>query len=413
MRSPKIFTVIFLILAVPIAGTFFIFFIFIFSQERVIEIKPEPELNISSISEVVSIDGRDNKSQEPLANPPEIIKAVYLTSSSAGSEGRINYLINLASTTEVNAAVIDIKDFSGSIAYETAVLEVKKYKAESIKIADIDALIKKLHQKGIYMIARITVFQDPVLARARPELAIQSQSKLASSTDGTLSLATLWLDNFDLAWIDPSARDSWDYIVAIAKDAASHGFDEINFDYARFPTDGDLEDIIFPLWDGETPKNLIIRDFFQYLRQQLPETKISIDLFGQSTVNLDDLGVGQLVEDAFEYFDYVCPMVYPSHYAQGFLGYDNPNEHPYEVVKYSMEKALERLLVFKETRESKTKLRPWLQDFNLGVDYDAKMVGLEIKAVKEALGEDFSGFMLWSPLNIYTKGALEPVEENP
>ena len=124
---------------------------------------------------------------------------------------------------------------------------------------------------------------------------------------------------------------------------------------------------------------------------------ISADLFGLATIKRDDIGIGQVIEDAFENFDYVSPMVYPSHYANGFLGYENPAEYPYEIVKYSLDSALARGI---------TNLRPWLQDFDLGADYDTEKVQQQIQAVKDALGEDNQSYMLWSPTNIYTATAL-------
>lgn len=328
----------------------------------------------------------------------EIVKAIYLTSWSASRKDMIGYLIDIAKTTEINAVVIDIKDFSGYVAYDTTVPEVEKYGAEQIRISNIDSLIDKLHAEGIYVIARITVFQDPILARAKPDLAVHSKTEADS----------LWFDNMGLAWIDPAAKESWDYNIAIAKDAANHGFDELNFDYVRFPSDGDLRDMSFPFWDGKLPKSMVIREFFKELRQELPDAKISIDLFGLSTVSSNDLGIGQIIEDAFEYFDYVCPMVYPSHYADGFRGYQNPAEYPYEVVKYSMEGALRKLMLYKQSQETNVQLRPWLQDFDLGAIYDVQMVRSEIQAVYDALGDDFNGFMLWSSSNFYTREAFEP-----
>ncbi|MDO8601364.1 MAG: putative glycoside hydrolase [bacterium] len=319
---------------------------------------------------------------QPTFKAPEIIKAVYFTTGSARSKSSINYLLDLASTTEINSVVIDIKDFSGNI-----------------KVASKGDLIEKLHQNGIYVIARMEVFQDPVFANARPDLAIHSQS----------ATSTLWLDNYGLAWIDPAAKEYWDYILNIAKSAVAQDFDEINFDYIRFPSDGNLQDMVFPVWQEKASRSSVLRDFYRYLREGLAGTKISIDLFGLSTVNFDDLGVGQIIEDAFDNFDFVSPMVYPSHYSSGFQGYDDPNQYPYEVIKYSMEGALGRLSAFKKTKETNVKLRPWLQHFNLhGVEYDAEKIKLEIQAVKDALGSEFSGFMLWSPTNIYIKEALIP-----
>lgn len=342
---------------------------------------------------------------------PDIIKAVYLTSWSAGRESKINYVINLAKTTEINAVVIDIKDFSGYVAYDTKAPEAVLYNAKQIRIPDIDYLIQRLHREKIYVIARIVVFQDPVLARARPDLAIYQKYGLSSFLP-LLAAFSFWLDNLKLAWVDPSSKEVWDYNIAIARDAAERGFDELNFDYIRFPSDGNLKAMGFPLWKGEVPRSQVIREFFKELRRQLPDVKISVDLFGLTTINYDDLGVGQIIEDAYESFDYVCPMVYPSHYARGFLGYQNPADYPYAVVKYSLEKAKQRLVVYRQSFETDEKkinaqLRPWLQDFDLRAFYNAQMVGAQIEAAYDALGEDFKGFMIWNPLNIYQREALE------
>jgi hypothetical protein len=354
----------------------------------------------------------DSEAPKSVFQPPEIVKAIYLTSWSAAKEDKINYVIDIAKNTEINSVVIDIKDFSGYVSYNTAVPDVKKYKAESLRIKDIVSLIEKFHEERIYVIGRITVFQDPVLAHVRPDLAIHSKSKISTSTIPTstppfLSVSTLWLDDVELAWIDPAARTAWDYNIAIAKDALGQGFDEINFDYVRFPSDGDLEDMSFSSWDEKTPKNLVIKGFFKCLREELLDAKLSIDLFGLSTVSSNDLGVGQVIEDAFEYFDYICPMVYPSHYETGFLNHQNPADYPYEVVKHSIEGALTRLSNYNQLKRN-VQLRPWLQDFDLGAIYDAEMVKSEIKAVHDASGDNFKGFMLWNSLNIYTKEALRP-----
>ncbi len=233
-----------------------------------------------------------------LQNPPEIVRAVYLTSWSAGIRSRVDYLVDLHKTTDINAAVFDIKDYSGYVAYRMAAPQPAKYGAVRVTVRDINALVSRLHNEGIYLIARITVFQDPVLARARPDLAIHRQSLLPAGEHVVLSRDSLWLDRKGLAWIDPASHEAWQYIVEIAKDAADHGFDEINFDYVRFPSDGNLKDMYFPSWDHKTPKHTVLKEFFAYLRKQLPGTKLSADLFGLATVNGDDLGIGQVIEDA-------------------------------------------------------------------------------------------------------------------
>ncbi len=371
-------------------GTFFILFQ---KDDILVSFDSEPIVETDLDTDI------DSEIQKPPFPSPETVKAIYITSWSVAKKDYIEHVINLAKNTEINGVVIDIKDWSGYVAYDTAVPEVEKYDAKGIKIKDIDSLIQKLHDEGIYLIARITVFQDPPLARARPDLAIHSKAEISS----------LWLDKAGLAWIDPAATESWDYNIAIAKEAFKLGFDEINFDYVRFPSDGDLKDMSFPLWDENIPKHLVIKEFFKHLRQELPDVKLSIDLFGLSTVSSNDLGVGQIIEDAFEYFDYVCPMVYPSHYAAGFLGYQNPADYPYEVVKYSMENASKRLSDFNQLQERSVQLRPWLQDFSLGAVYDVGMVRSEIEAVYDAAEDNFRGFMLWNSSNVYTEEALQLV----
>jgi hypothetical protein len=165
--------------------------------------------------------------------------------------------------------------------------------------------------------------------------------------------------------------------------------------------------MVYPIWNEETAKSLVIKELLKRTREELPEANLSIDLFGLVTVKEEDFGIGQIIEHAFQYFDYICPMLYPSHYADGFEGYENPAEHPYEIVKYCMEEALLRLEEFKKNEEGlNPQLRPWLQDFDLGADYDAGMVRSEIQAVQDATGDNFKGYILWSPTNFYTKGAL-------
>jgi hypothetical protein len=338
------------------------------------------------------------ESQKSMAWPPKIIKAIYLTAWSAASPRMFDYVLDIARNTEINAVVIDVKDWSGQVSYDTQVPEAEKYGAERKLIPDLKSFLEKFYRQGIYTIARIVVFQDPVLAASRPDLAVHKKS--ASSS--------VWLDRSGLAWIDPSARGAWDYNVALAQDALSQGFDEVNFDYVRFPSDGDTQDMSFPVWDGNIPKSSVIRDFFRYLRQRMPKATLSVDLFGLATVSQEDLGVGQMIEHAFESFDFVCPMVYPSHYAPGFHGFANPAEHAPEVVNFSLLTALERLKDYNASHQTNARLRPWLQDFNMGAVYDEERVRSEIDATAQALGNDFYGFMLWNSENFYTTEALLP-----
>ena len=253
-------------------------------------------MNIKSVPASV-IDTKENIEWNINNQKPEVkeslidktIKAIYITSWSASKESYIDYVIDLANDSEINGVVIDIKDWSGYVGYNSSLTQVKDYGAKSIRIKDIKSLLERLHNEGIYTIGRITVFQDPVLAKARPDLAIYNAQATSS----------LWVDNSGLAWIDPASKDCWDYNIAIAKEAVDLGFDEINFDYVRFPSDGDLSLMGFPFWDGKTLKHLVIRDFFKRIREKLPNAKLSVDLFGLSTISYRDFGVGQIIEDAF------------------------------------------------------------------------------------------------------------------
>jgi hypothetical protein len=365
--------------------------------------------------------------QPQLADPPSVVKAIYLTGWSAGSASKLQSVINLVTSTELNAVVIDIKDYSGYVSYAMDVPEVKASGAESeIRISCMNAVIKELHDNGIYVIGRITDFQDPVLAKAHPEWAMRNKTTGA-----------VWTDSSGLAWMDPAEQPVWDYLASIAKDAFSRGFDEINFDYVRFASDGSIGDISYPAWDQTTPRAAVIADYFKFLRNTFPAEKISADLFGLTTVSEDDMGIGQIIQAAYRYFDYVCPMVYPSHYAPGFIGYEYPAAYPYQVIAYSLQHALAKLTAMgnppagTDSASSSpwaaaydlgaippAKLRPWLQDFNLGEPgapgtiYTADMVRQEKQAVYDTVdttssNEYYDGWMLWNAANNYTAGALD------
>ncbi|KKU14718.1 MAG: hypothetical protein UX23_C0010G0002 [Parcubacteria group bacterium GW2011_GWB1_45_9] len=398
---------------VVIVVTAFLYGLFLFlNMEREVALAPSDSLSSvpeaafdaeeaedieepAEVARVVSsnpgrIQGIEN--QKPLPNPPEVIKAIYVTSWIAGTPSRMNELIKLIKETELNAVVIDIKDYSGYVAYDIQNEDVIKYRAKEIRIPRVNALIKQLHDEGIYVIARTTVFQDPLLVKARPDLALKNKVS-----------GGVWYDNKGLGWVDPAAKEAWDYNIAIAKDAAERGFDEINFDYIRFASDGKLSEIGYPFFQETTTlKQSVLRDFFEYLRKELNGIVISADLFGLVTVNYDDLGIGQSLEDAYKYFDAVAPMVYASHYARTFLGFENPAAHPYEVVNYSMASANQRL----KNLESASKLRPWLQHFDLGAIYDAAKIKAQIQATYDAGVTD--GWMLWDPSNryLYVREAL-------
>ena len=192
-------------------------------------------------------------------------------------------------------------------------------------------------------------------------------------------------------------------MVKIAKAAERVGFDELNFDYIRFPSDGNMSDIVFPL-SHKRNKQEVLEDFFKNLRSDLSDVGIpmSADLFGMTMTNKDDLNIGQVLERTAPYFDYISPMVYPSHSPAGFHNFKNPADHPYEVVHIAMTSGAERM---RAATSSPLKLRPWLQDFDLGAKYDATKVRAQIQATYDA---GLTSWMIWDPKNKYTRGAYLP-----
>jgi len=325
---------------------------------------------------------------------PVAVKAVYMTACLASESRLREAVLTTISGTEINSLMIDLKDYTGTIAYASTTLLAPH--GTGCRIYDLPAFVAELHSKGVYVIGRITVFQDPVYATAHPADAVQSRSRPGHP----------WLDRNGLAYVDPDAREYWDRVVAIAKEGYSIGFDEINFDYIRFPSDGDMSDALFALPPvrsaSTTPKTAVMDEFFSYLHSKLAPSGIvmSADIFGQTTVNTDDLGIGQILEKVLPYFDYVAPMVYPSHFINGFEGYANPAAYPYEVVKISMTSAVERAAMATTSLE---KLRPWLQAFNLGATYTPAMVHAEQKAVYDS---GLTSWMLWDAANRYNKEEL-------
>jgi hypothetical protein len=255
-------------------------------------------------------------------------------------------------------------------------------------ITDIAEFINELHQKNIYVIGRISVFQDPYLTTKYPNWAIQS-----------IATRKPWKDRKGLSFLDPTNQQVWDYVVALAQNSYKKGFDEINFDYIRFPSDGNMKDIAYPNHSGSRAD--IIKSFFEYLHKKMVASSIptSADLFGLTTEAVDDMGIGQVLENVLPNFDFIAPMVYPSHYGKGYGGFTNPADHPYEVIKQAMREGVKRAKVLGFGPE---KFRPWIQDFSMGATYDRTKILDQIRALDE---QGIHGFMVWDPANCYTREA--------
>jgi hypothetical protein len=321
---------------------------------------------------------------------PLHVKAIYMSSWVAGTPSVRERLIKLIDTTEINAVVIDVKDNTGTLSWDG-------------RIRDLEVLIKELHQKNIYVIARIAAFQDPLYVKKYPEQAVKD-----FKTGGT------WKDHKGIPWVDTGSKDMWKYLVDIGKESHTRGFDELNYDYIRFPTDGALSAMRFPVSGqrGLTHKREIVQEFYKYLHDTFSPVGIPIsgDLFGIIATNTNETKtLGQDLGDALTYFDYVALMVYPSHYYPGTAGYQNPAAYPGQIISFAS-KGAEAIVVATAsstgmaTSTLTSKLRPWYQDFDMGATYTAEMVRAQISA-----GEKFGimSWMLWDPANKYTPSALK------
>lgn len=320
------------------------------------------------------------------------IKAVYLTAYSAGSDKKMIEIVNLIKNTELNAVIIDIKDYSGKILYNSDVGLVNELETKDYRITRLKELIDALHEYDIYVIARQTVFQDPILARKKTDWALKNKS------------GGIWYDYKGLSWVDPSKKEVWDYNIEIAKEAIGLGFDEVNFDYVRFPSDGNMSTIAYN--NGEKEKYEVMHDFFSYLNAELSpfDARVSIDMFGfvMEKSGEDDMSIGQRLEDALDEVDVISPMMYPSHYPSGHLGLENPADYPELVFRNGMKLGAHRF------DDRKAGLRPWVQAFNLGAVYDAQKIRAQIDVIEEYTDH---GWMLWNAANRYSSAGLKPAEE--
>ncbi|MDO8552892.1 MAG: putative glycoside hydrolase [bacterium] len=354
---------------------------------------------------------------------PSSVRAIYMTQCVVGTPSMRDDLVKLIDATPLNSVVIDIKDYAGKLAFTPEDPSLRDSVSDACGARDMKEFISKLHQKNIYVIGRITVFQDPYYTKLHPELAVKRLSNKEAN----------WKDHKGLSFIDVSAKPYWDYIVKISKASYDIGFDELNFDYIRFPSDGNMKDTFYT-WNPKMEKSEALERFYIYLSEQLSAKGgpasvgksaegqwtpvISVDLFGMVTTNYDDLNIGQVLERAMPYFDFIDPMVYPSHYPTGFNGYKKVNEHSYDIVNFSLLHAVERTVatstsinglafqrigtttpaIYAKPSYPASKIRPWLQSFDYPVTYTPAMVSAQIKANTDA---GLDSYLFWDPANKY------------
>ena len=336
---------------------------------------------------------------------PVKVKGIYISGYMAGSQG-FQSILDKIEGTEINTVVIDVKNDDGRITFAMeGAPTVKEIGAEERYIKDMDALMAELKARGLYTIARVVAFRDPYLAEKKPEWSLKNK-------DGSLHR-----DNKGLAWVNPYRQEVWDYLVEVGTEASKAGFDEIQFDYIRFATDSSMKQVVFDEADTKgRSKTEVITEFIQYAYEKLSDRDIfvSADVFGTIIGSrVDAEAVGQVYHDMAQHLDYICPMIYPSHYGDGNFGIDHPDTEPYRTILAALELSKKDLAEGRKSGEKQAIVRPWLQDFTASylknhISYGPKEVRAQIQAVYDA---GYDEWILWSASNRYTWDGLLSKEE--
>jgi hypothetical protein len=329
----------------------------------------------------------------PRARAPSVVRGIYLNAYAAGSRARLAALLALAERTEINAFVVDVKDERG-VHYPTSVpLARELTQPGEVTIRNLAAFVDTLHARGIYAMARIVVFKDPILAKARPAWSVQTP-------DGEP-----WADRAGNTWVSPWDPNVWEYNLAIAEEVARAGFDEIQFDYIRFPEPyASLPTQVHPHANGDRVDAIV--GFLDEARRRLHPLGaiVGADVFGLSPNDPRDINIGQQWEAVLAAADHVLPMVYPSHYFPTHLqGVPRPNRMPYETVFTSVGMGLVRAQRLRAEGVTTARVIPWLQAFSAPwVDrdfgYGPEQAAAQIRAVYDVGLEDW---IFWHPGSRY------------
>ncbi|VVE27391.1 putative glycoside hydrolase [Pandoraea terrigena] len=332
------------------------------------------------------------EAHEIISMTPIRPKAIYLSVYGIASRELLGAALALPERTAINALVIDVKGDRGMTPYPSPAREAvgaqAHVPAKAPRVKDLPALVKSLHDRGLYLIARIVVFKDDPLAQAHPAWAVRDAE------------GNVWRDREQLRWIDPTISAAWTHNLDVAEEAARMGFDEIQFDYLRFPDAPGLQ-----FHETNTAEHRVgaITGFLSAARERLLRYNVylSVDIFGYVCWNLNDTAIGQQLETLGEQVDYISPMLYPSGFTWGLPGFERPTDHPGEIVSRSLAQAIRR------TGLPGVRFRPWLQAFR-DYAFDHRNFGAaEIRAqtdAADAAGTD--GWMLWNPRNRYEPMAL-------
>ena len=347
-----------------------------------------------------SFAGEAARDAEPASTTT--LRGVHFTGWAAGSAKARRRFLGEMKAAGFNAVAIALKDYDGCVFVKGVPL-ADKSGAFVKAIPDLVGAVNEFKDQGVYTIARIAVFKDNHLARARPDLAVHFP-------DGRL-----WTNDKGTAWVDPYQKEIWEYAIDIASRAAAAGFDEIQYDYIRFPSDGKTRQCRYSRKDHTAATaSQALREFLTLARARLKPmgVKLSICTFGLTASVDNGMGIGQRLDQMADLVDYISPMMYPSHYAKGEYGLKSPNRQPYLTIRHGIKDALTRL----DARPQA--LRPYLQDFSMGVRYTPAHVRAQIQAAEE-LG--VQGWILWNAQNRYTWSATragpivkpQPAPESP
>lgn len=331
---------------------------------------------------------------------PVKVKGVYASAYIAGTPELIDNLIQEIDRTEANALVIDLKDDYGRVVCEMDSSLVQEIGSVKAYISDMEGLMKKLDEHEIYTIARIPVFRDAWLGEVRPEWCVKR-------SDGTV-----FQDRDGNAWVNPYKEEAWEYLIEIAIQAGELGFDEVQFDYVRFCTEKGMNDVVFDEADVQgRSKTDIICEFVKYAYETLKKEGlfVSADVFG-AIINsgVDAEAVGQIYGEMAKYLDYISPMIYPSHYADGNYGIDHPDVQPYELIYAALMDSRKELYFAGQGQEHIAQVRPWLQDFTATwlknhIEYGPNEIREQIQATYDA---GYDEWLLWDATCRYAWGGL-------
>ena len=324
---------------------------------------------------------------------PAVVRGVYVNAQAAGSSSHLEQLLTLVDgSQELNTFVVDVKE-RGEVSYASTVPLVDQVGSARDYIGDLPRLLRSLRDHGVYPIARIVAFRDPILAEARPDLAIRT-------VDGEV-----WLDPENgRPWVDPYNREVWAYNIALAREALEAGFAEIQWDYVRFPDvpDSARATLVFPARDDGSADEAI-QDFVATSRAELADlgSPVTADVFGRVITTEDGSGIGQDWNRLVRVTDVILPMVYPALYWPGNFGLSDPNAEPYRTVRAAMDSAVVRL---RRTEGAIATLRPWLQAFTEGSTvYGPEEMREQIRAVEDA---GLDEWLFWNPGSWYPAEAF-------